>query len=155
MIRLVLPFLLVFSATAALNRSNLKHPVARIILQRSIVLCRMSTGYPKKNFTIHGLWPAFHNGTFPSCDKNPPLPPASRYNESQTGAERKEAAESTLVSYKSAQGCELAESELVKEMLKADDDDDDDEEEEEEEEEMAGKFSLFQLDAFPDGILCS
>ncbi|URE08545.1 hypothetical protein MUK42_34735 [Musa troglodytarum] len=114
------------------------------------------------------------------------LIPSSTAAESETGAEWKEAAESTLVSYKSAQDIALAELapthpirlglalhfsvfyyEIVntpdracslakQEMLKADDDDDDDDdEEEEEEEEMAGKFSLFQLDAFPDGILCS
>ncbi|URE13462.1 Ribonuclease [Musa troglodytarum] len=84
MIRLVLSFLLVFSVTATPSYDYfhlvLQWPGSFCNVNRC---CRMSTGYPKKNFTIHGLWPAFHNGTFPSCDKNPPLPPASRYNESQ------------------------------------------------------------------------
>ncbi|CAL9117558.1 unnamed protein product, partial [Musa textilis] len=45
--------------------------------------CRMSTGYPKINFTIHGLWPAFSKEKFPSCDKNHPLLSTSNYNRSQ------------------------------------------------------------------------
>ncbi|XP_065034168.1 ribonuclease 1-like [Musa acuminata AAA Group] len=40
--------------------------------------CPMSTGYPEIFFTIYGLWLAFRNGMFPSCDKN--MPSASKYN---------------------------------------------------------------------------
>ncbi|CAL9117554.1 unnamed protein product [Musa textilis] len=84
MIRLILPFLLVFSVIAALNYDYfhlvLQWPGSYCNVNRC---CHMSTGYPKKIFTIHGLWLAFRNGTIPSCDKNHPLPSSSSYNQNR------------------------------------------------------------------------
>ncbi|CAL9117556.1 unnamed protein product [Musa textilis] len=82
MMLLVLPFLLVFFVTTAPS-----YDYFHLVLQRPGLYCNinrcycMSTGYPKFFFIIHGLWPAFRNGTFPSCDKNHPLPLSSSYNQ--------------------------------------------------------------------------
>ncbi|CAL9053938.1 unnamed protein product [Musa banksii] len=85
---LVLPFLLVFSTIAFLlvfsTTAASNYDYFHLVLQWPGSFCNvnrccpMSTGYPKKNFTIHGLWPAFRNGIIPSCDKN--MPSASKYN---------------------------------------------------------------------------
>ncbi|CAL9124718.1 unnamed protein product [Musa textilis] len=80
MIPLVLPLLLVFSTIAAPCYDYFHlWPGSYCNVNRC---CCMSTGYPKIFFTIHGLWLAFRNGTFPSCDKNHPLSSASNYNRS-------------------------------------------------------------------------
>ncbi|CAL9091699.1 unnamed protein product [Musa acuminata var. zebrina] len=73
-------FLLVFSTTAASN-----YDYFHLVLQWPGSFCNvnrcypMCTGYPEIFFTNHGLWPAFRNGMFPSCDKN--MPSASKYNQ--------------------------------------------------------------------------
>ncbi|CAL9117557.1 unnamed protein product [Musa textilis] len=77
----ILTFLVVFSTTTASN-----YDYFNLVLQwlgsycNVNCYCRMSMGYSERNFTIYSLWPAFSNRTFPSCDKNHPLPSASSYN---------------------------------------------------------------------------
>ncbi|CAL9091687.1 unnamed protein product [Musa acuminata var. zebrina] len=75
---LVLHFLLVFSTTVASNYDYFRlWPGSYCNVNHCYP---MSTGNPKFFFTIYGLWPAFSNVTFPSCNKN--MSSASNYNRS-------------------------------------------------------------------------